>query len=300
LRPLPEAIATQFIEGMLGADLLGFHVRPWGEAFIDSAEALGYEVNRDEGWVRTTDRRIWVRSYPIPVDAQSLRTRAAADRPREWARRFRTELGTETVMVARADRIEPSKNIVRGFLAFERLLAEQPDFRDRCRFVACLYPSREALPEYKSYAEAIKTCVSDINGRYPGAISLYMEDDFDRTLGALLEYDVLLVNPIMDGMNLVAKEGPAINQRNGSLVLSQQAGSFGELRDAVVPIHDPLDIDETASALAAAVDLPKEERDRRGQALRELVEARSPEDWITPQMEDLRSIASGSAPLTPF
>ncbi|MFN2525412.1 MAG: trehalose-6-phosphate synthase [Actinomycetota bacterium] len=300
LRPLPSPIPSEFIEGMLGADLLGFHVRAWGEAFMQCAEELGHDVDHTEGWVRERERRVWVRSYPIPVDAQNLKTRSATPRARDWAQRFREELGEATTILARADRIEPSKNIVRGFRAFERLVGDDAQLLERCRFVACLYPSREALPEYRAYAEQIRSCVAEINQRFPDSISLYMADDFDRTLGALLVYDVLLVNPIMDGMNLVAKEGPAINERDGALVLSRGAGSWHELREAAISLEEPHDVEATAQALKQAIDLPREERSRRAQMLRGLVQARQPEDWIGPQIEDLRSIARRAKPMSAF
>ncbi len=295
LERLPAQIARQIVEGMLGADLVGFHIGPWSQGFMTSCERIGAQVDRNTGLVRHQGSTTWVRCYPIPIDAAELRDRASRGAARRWAARF----GSSGTLIARADRTEPSKNIVRGFQAFGLLLDRRPDLHDRTRFVACLYPSRESMPEYRAYIEQIVTAVDEVNARFPGAIELFLEDDFDRTLGALLSYDVLLVNPLMDGMNLVSKEGPALNENWGTLVLSRRAGSFDELGAYAVEIPDPRDLAATAAALEAALDLPQHERRRRAVRLRHVVEARKPEDWIEAQIADLRAIGKTAAPASP-
>ena len=214
----------------------------------------------------------------------------------KWAARFRDEATGATLV--RADRTEPSKNIVRGFEAFGLLLDRHPEFSN-ARFIACLYPSRQTMPEYQQYAQEIEESVEKVNSRHPGAIELFMKDDFDRTLGALMVYDVLVVNSIMDGMNLVSKEGPTLNERDGVLVLSQGAGSFEELGDHAVEINDPLDVEETVEALARALAMSAEERRRRADKLREVVVNSTPEHWIGSQLGDLMRIKNGEEPATP-
>ena len=295
LERLPAPIPRGIVEGMLGADLLGFHVPPWVNGFLDCCERIGAEIDRRVGLVRHEGRRTWVRAYPIPIDPKDLRERAAQPPAQHWARRFRSSADN---LVVRADRAEPSKNIIRGFEAFGRLLDRRGDLRGNTRFVACLYPSRESMPEYRRYVERIRAAVEDVNSRHPSSIELFLKDDFDRTLGAYLIYDVLLVNPIMDGMNLVSKEGPAINEQNGVLVLSTGAGSHAELGDYAVSIRDPLDIDMTADALGGAIDLEHAERNRRSDELRSIVDGRLPEEWIEEQLEDLRAVAGGDEPLS--
>jgi trehalose 6-phosphate synthase len=199
----------------------------------------------------------------------------------------------------RADRTEPSKNIVRGFQAFGQLLNRRRDLSGNVRFVACLYPSREAVPEYRRYTEIIKEVVDGVNHRHPGSIELFMKDDYDRTLGALLVYDVLLVNPIMDGMNLVSKEGPAVNETGGVLVLARGAGSFQELGDDSVQIDDPFDVEATADALERGLDMAEDQRRRRAASLRSAVDATSPQSWIDAQINDLEKVRGGEKPDTP-
>ncbi|CAN5581547.1 glycosyltransferase family 20 protein [soil metagenome] len=297
LERIPAPIPRSVIEGMLGADLLGFHVAPWVHGFLDCCERIGAKVDRASGTVEHAQRRTWVREYPIPIDAEELRERAGGDMARRWGERF--EGYTSGPLVVRADRAEPSKNIVRGFEAFGLVLDRREDLRDKLRFVACVYPSRQSMPEYRRYSEAIQSVVASVNERHAGSIELYMEDDYDRTLGALSVYDVLLVNPIMDGMNLVSKEGPTVNKRAGVLVLSQGAGSFEELGDLAVEIEDSLEVDATADAIEAALRMSPEEREKRSRALCERASGRKPEHWIEAQLDDLKAIQAGRAPKTP-
>ena len=243
LERLPRPIPQRFIEGMLGADLLGFHVPDWCDGFMACCERIGAEVDREAGVVDHDGRRTWIRPYPISIDAAHLRKRVKGKTAQKWVDRFESQ--RKGPFIVRADRTEPSKNIVRGFEAFEALLDRREDLRNVC-FIACLYPSRQSMPEYRRYAEEIEKSVARINEKHPGSIDLYMKDDFDRTLGALMDYDTLLVNPIMDGMNLVSKEGPTVNRRNGAVVLSTGTGSFDELGKHTVKIEDALDVDATS------------------------------------------------------
>jgi trehalose 6-phosphate synthase len=295
---LPKPLPQRVIQGMLGADLLGFHVAQWVHGFLDCAERIGAEVDRASGRVIHDGRTTWVREYPIQVDADFLRERSGEGRAVKWAERFddRTKRGP---LIVRADRSEPSKNIVRGFEAFGMLLDRRPDIAQDVHFAACVYPSRQSMPEYQRYTERIKQAVADVEARHPGSIELFMEDDFDRTLGALKVYDVLLVNPIMDGMNLVAKEGPVVNERDGLLVLSTGAGSFEEMGEASIQIADPLDVAATADALEKALDMDPDERSKRARALRQSAQAKEPAWWIDSQLADLEAVGAGSEPLTP-
>ena len=155
------------------------------------------------------------------------------------------------------------------------------------------------MPEYAAYAERIERTVAEVNERHPHSIDLFLQDDYDRTLGALRVYDVLLVNSIMDGMNLVSKEGPIVNERNGALVLSRGAGSFEELGSHAVGIDDPLDVHATAAALERALELSDEERATAAAGLRHSVENSKPREWIYAQLEDLDAIRTTGAPKSP-
>lgn len=294
---LPDPLPHDIVRGMLGADLVGFHEPRWAKNFLDCCERTGYEVDRTSGAVAVGERRAWVRCYPIPIDASDLVERSRAEETQSWARRHQ-EWAAGRSVIARADRMEPSKNIVRGFEAFGRMLDADPSFAGRVCFVACVYPSRQEVPEYQRYAERIESTVEAINQRHPDSIALFTEDDFDRSLGALLIYDVLLVNSIMDGMNLVSKEGPALNQRDGALVLSEGAGSFGEMKSGAVVIDDPFDVDETSARIRDALALGPKDRKENARLLRDAATARVPEEWVNAQIEDLEAIRDEGAPVT--
>ena len=296
LDKLPDPIPQKVIEGMLGADLLGFHVPTWADRFLRCCESIRAQVDHKRGVVEHDGRRSWVRSYPIPIDLEDLKERAGKEPARRWAERYKSYGGR---LLVRADRTEPSKNIVRGFHAFGKMLDDRPDLAEDVRFLACLYPTREAMPEYRGYLEQIRRAAQEVNDRHPGSIELSLEADFDRVLGAYLVYDALLVNSLMDGMNLVSKEGAAINETAGVLVLARGAGSYEELGRHAVGIDDPYDIDATAAALERGFDMQPVERSRRAEKLRAIVTGRLPREWISDQIDDLQAIRAGLEPKTP-
>ena len=165
LERIPAPIPRCVIEGMLGADLVGFHVAPWAHGFLDCCERIGADVDRSSGLVEHAGRRSWVREYPIPIDVDELRERAKAELAQRWAERF--EGYVDGPLVTRADRAEPSKNIVRGFEAFGLVLDRREDLQGKLRFVGCVYPSRQSMIEYRRYSDEIKDIVQRVNERHP-------------------------------------------------------------------------------------------------------------------------------------
>jgi trehalose 6-phosphate synthase len=186
-------------------------------------------------------------------------------------------------LIVRVDRIEPSKNLLRGFHAFDDLLENQPSVRGRVVFGAFVYPSRETLAEYLGYRQEVESLVRRINARWgtPAWTPILLDtvDNHPRSIAALRRYDVLLVNPVKDGLNLVAKEGPLVNERNGVLALSRGAGAWDELGPYSAEVH-AYDVRATSDALLAALQLPAEERAGRAAALRKAASARTPLDWF--------------------
>jgi trehalose 6-phosphate synthase len=179
---------------------------------------------------------------------------------------------------------------LRGFLAYEDLLRHFPRWREKVTFAAFVYPSRESMAEYLAYRNELEGLADRINEEWGTPhwqpILLETREDFPRSLAALLRYDVLLVNPIRDGLNLVAKEGALMNRRNGSVVLSRQAGSWHELSEAAIGIN-PYDIVETRDALVHALEMSPEERECRGTSLRAAAMRRQPQDWLVDQLRAL-------------
>jgi trehalose 6-phosphate synthase len=183
--------------------------------------------------------------------------------------------------------MELSKNLLRGFWAYDELLEREPHRRERVVFVALAYPTRQGLPEYLAYQNEVESTVARINERWgtPGwtPVVLEVEDDYHRSLAALTRYDVLLVNPVRDGLNLVAKEGPLLNARSGVLALSREAGAFDELGASALEVN-PFEVSGTAEVLSRALDMDAEERAERADALRRTVMARKPRNWLDDQL----------------
>jgi len=289
-RTLPTAMREELLSGLLGADVVGFHTEGWAENFMRCCRGLpGATVNHRDRSVRWQGRRILVRLYPISVDAAALKEQAASEEVAAAERRIGRWLGGAR-LVLRVDRTDLSKNILRGFLAFEEFILTNRRWRGRAKHLALLNPSRESVPEYRGYVKDCLRTAARINAELGDErwqpIRVQVQDDYSSALAAFGIYDVLLVNPVFDGMNLVAKEGPVLNTRDGVVVLSENAGAFPELRSHVLAIN-PFDVGATAEAIATVLDMDPEERRRRAGGTREAVVRNRLEDWVPNQVADL-------------
>ena len=292
LRLLPESMWRQLLEGLLGADLLGFHTERWARNFLECCRLLEGATCRRRS-VLWRGRTVRLGVFPISVDADALRERARGARAGEKRRELLRWKGDRRLLL-RVDRTDLSKNIVRGFEAYGDLLRRFPEWRGKVAFLALLNRSRQELPEYRAYAEEIGEAARMVNRTFGDGdwrpVELRVGDDWDEVVAAYGIYDVLLVNPLFDGMNLVAKEGPLLNERDGVLVLSRNAGAFAELGDHALLV-DPLDMAGTADALDAALRMDAEDRTARAVALRKAAEARTPAQWAASQLRQLGRLA---------
>jgi trehalose 6-phosphate synthase len=290
-RMLPSRIRDAILRGMLGADVLGFHAPAWSENFLLSARQLpGTRVDLARSRVATEGREVVVRIHPISVDASAMRATAATAEVGELRHELNAWRGNAR-LILRVDRLELTKNIVRGFQAYELSLRKNPSWLGRVRFLALLSPSRMEIPEYRQYTDACLAEAERINGELGREgwepIELRLKDDYLGAVAAYGLYDVLLVNPVIDGMNLVAMEGPLLNRRRGVLVLSRNAGAYGRLGRYALPVN-PFDLGEMADALERGLDMPMDERTRRSRGLSRLVLANPPSRWVGGQLEDLQ------------
>ena len=289
-RVLPSEMREQIYHGLLCNDIIGFHTRSYRRSFLQCCEDLldGVEVDRERGIVRVDGREVWVRNYPLPIDARAVQAVAARPRvaefERELLRRRRDHL------ILRVDRADLSKNVLRGFSAFDTFLEQHPEFREKVTFIAQLMPSRTDVPEYAEYLERIEAVVAVVNHRHGSPdwmpIQLKLRDDLEEAVAAYKHYDVLIVNAMFDGMNLVAKEGPMVNERAGVSILSENTGAHEELGEYALSVN-PFDIQELADSIHAALTMSPEERRRRHAGLRSIVTARNPGDWIDEQLADI-------------
>jgi trehalose 6-phosphate synthase len=293
-RVLPMRTRNALYEGLLANDIIGFHTTSYKRNFLQCCrDLMDLDVDFDKGLVHFEGRQVWVREYPLPIDAGATQQVARSARVKE----FENELlqRRRDHLILRVDRADLSKNVLRGFSAFDLFLDQHPEFRERVTFIAQLMPSRTDVPEYAEYLEKIEALVAVVNHRHGTPdwmpIQLKLRDDLDEAMAAYKNYDVLLVNAMFDGMNLVAKEGPLVNERAGVSILSENTGAHEELGEFAISVN-PFDIQELATCIHGALTMGVDERRRRIAGLKEIVTARDPGDWIDEQLADIRAKAS--------
>ena len=296
-RVLPNRIRDEIFRGVLANDIVGFHTRSYRWNFLQCCrDLMDFEVDFERGTVRCDDREVWVRAYPLPIDAGAIQKVAETDRVQRFERDMPARKRQH--MILRVDRADLSKNVLRGFAAYDLFLEQHPEFAEQVTFVAQLMPSRTDVAEYQEYLDRIDALVAVVNHRHGTPdwmpVQLKLRDDLEEAVAAYKQYDVLLVNAMFDGMNLVAKEGPMVNERNGVSILSENTGAHEELGEYALTVN-PFDIQELADSIHAALTMRPEERGRRLQGLKETVTARDPGDWIDEQLADIREKA-GSKP----
>ncbi len=287
-RMLPDAVARQILRGMLGADLLGFHCERWAEAFLACCEAV-LSASVAGGEVSYEGRTTTVSVTPLGVDGFELRRRAEAADVASRMQLLSEQVGGRRLLL-RIDRTELSKNIVRGLESYREMLRAHPEVHGEVVHLAFAYPSRHDLPEYREYTAAVQRIASDISEEFgrPGwePVRLEVSDDFPRSLAAYAMADVLVVNPVRDGMNLVAKEGPVLSRRDLALVLSREAGAVAELGDDALVVN-PYDVIQTSEAMWDALQMPADERSARCGRLAAASVAMPPSLWFTTQLDAL-------------
>jgi trehalose 6-phosphate synthase len=294
-RVLPEPVRAAIHHGLLANDVVGFHTTRWRRSFLRAAEDIvGAAYDHETYVARYEGRRIRVAAHPISVDPDEFEQLAARDAV--LAAEERLIAGRPEHLILRVDRTDPSKNVVRGFRAFELLLASHPELHGRVQMLALLDPSRQDIPEYAEYLGAIQRAVRVVNDRFqqPGwePLVLRIEDDFPGSVAAYKQFDVLLVNAIFDGLNLVAKEAPLVNDRDGVLVLSENAGVHEQLGELALTVN-PFDVTGQAEALYQAITMERAERHRRIEAIRAQVREHDLAAWIANQLEELDRARSG-------
>jgi len=288
-RILPARIREQIYRGLLANDIIGFHTTAYCRNFLHCCnELMELEVDYERGAVLHEGRETWVRAYPLAIDAERLERAAASEEVAQYERELLRR--RRDYLIIRVDRADLSKNVLRGFTAFDVFLQQHPEFRERVTFIAHLQPSRQDVAEYQEYLERIEALVAVVNHRHGTTdwmpIDLRIYENFHEAVARYKHFDLLMVNALFDGMNLVAKEAPAVSTRDGVVMLSENTGAHEELGDCALTVN-PFDIQEQADAIHRALTMDPEERRLRAERLREIVRKRNPRVWIEEQLADI-------------
>ncbi|MDP9417966.1 MAG: trehalose-6-phosphate synthase [Actinomycetota bacterium] len=294
-RVLPADMRDRLLLGLLGNDVVAFHTRRFARNFLLCAqELLGLPIDLRRMSVQVGDRTVYARSYPISIDVESLEQLAASPRVAELSAELEQNyLCEDHQLIVRIDRTDPSKNVVRGFLAFEYLLDQHPELVGKVTFLAMLQPSRTDVPEYIHYIQEIGAITARVNAAHArrgyAAIDLRLQEDLPLAVAAYSVCDALMVNSVADGMNLVAKEAVTVSRRNGVLLLSESAGAHEELGHYAVTVH-PFDVQQQADALYEALTMGADERRDRREAAADVVRRNDVANWLERQIDDLAEL----------
>ncbi len=294
-RILPPFMRDTLFKGLLGNDVVAFHTEHYARNFLlGCQELLGLPTDLAEMTVAVGARTVRARWYPISVDATAFeelaRSPEVLDHQEGLNRRRRDHL------ILRVDRADLSKNILRGFRAYDMLLDDHPDLRERVTFLALLQPSRQDVSQYQDYLERIRRVVADVNLKHGTAdwqpIDLHLGDNMALAVAAYKLFDVLVVNAIFDGMNLVAKEATLVNERDGVLALSENTGAHEELGAFALTLY-PFDIRQQADTLYEALTMDPGRRKELRDACNAIVRENDVAKWLNQQLEDARRILAG-------
>ena len=290
----PKPMRNAIVESLCSVDIVGLQTKRDVHHFLHTCELFldGAEVDYDAGTISYKGRITKAAPYPVSVDVTSLQRHARSPRAQQYVEKLRPHLGELTI--ARVDRTEPSKNIIRGLKAFDTLLERYPGFVNKVKMLCFLVPSRSGIKQYQRYTQDVFDLVEAINEKYGNEewkpIEVFFENNYTQAIAGMSLCDVLLVNPVIDGMNLVAKEGPVVSAHDSVLILSESAGAHEQLGQYAVSVA-PADVEGTILALYEALTMDPGERKRRAEAMRRVVEEEDITRWLYTQFQDLRTLA---------
>ncbi|MSQ12324.1 MAG: trehalose-6-phosphate synthase [Dehalococcoidia bacterium] len=295
---LPPRMRTAICQSLCACDIVGFQSRMDIHNFLACCESFvpGARVDFRAQTVETDGHVTTVRSYPLSIDIGEVQQIANSPRAKEYEQRLAAQCAEKTIV--RVDRAEPNKNIVRGFQAYQLMLEHHPELKGRVKFMAFLVPSRTHIKQYERYLTEISDVVQRINTSlgtpdWQPVMASY-ENNYVQAIAGLKMCDVFLVNPVSDGMSLVAKEGPVVNTKDAVLVLSDSSPAYEQLKEAALGVA-PADLEGTAEALYQAITMPSEERAQRATTLRALVEQEDSARWLFTQFSDIQSLLARKA-----
>ncbi|MBA7663247.1 Validamine 7-phosphate valienyltransferase [subsurface metagenome] len=286
---LPDSMRQAIFRSLCTTDIVGLQTEQDVHNFLQCCRSFINEAEIDyhQRTVRIDEHITRIKAYPVSIDVTALKKMVSSSRVKEYEEKVRPLCGEQTIV--RVDRVEPSKNIIRGFRAFDSLLERYPQFLGKVKFIAFLVPTRTHLKPYQRYTEEVTRLIETINRKYGDEkwhpIDFFYENNYTQAVAGMRLYDVLLVNAVMDGMNLVAKEGPTINDRDGVLILSETVGAWEQLGQSALTVA-PADLEGATQALYTALTMPPDERNRRATALKRLIEKEDITSWLLHLLQD--------------
>ncbi len=287
-RILPEKMRKELLQGLLASDRVGFQTKKDAFNFVQTcrfylSDAHSYGSRES---INYRGKQIDAKVYPISVDVEKIESIAQEPHVQNTRKQIERYINGRK-LILRVDRIEPSKNILRGLEAYRILLEKNPQYRQKVQMLALLVPSRMEVDQYQNYLKDIMAEAGMINAKFSDElwepVRIIVGNNYPRAIAAMQLYDVLLVNPIADGMNLVAKEGALVNENDGVLLLSEYAGAFYELGDYALTVS-PFDVYGAAQAMDEALKMSEVERQQRSNALKQLVKAADVKRWFHAQL----------------
>jgi len=290
---LPSPMRQAILMSLCATDIVGLQTRRDVQSFLYCCESFieKAEVDYRQQKVQVNKHTAQVKAYPISVDVVGLRKLVTSDAVKEYEQKLRPLCGEQTII--RVDRVEPSKNIIRGLRSFDVLLERYPQFVGKIKLIAFLVPTRTHLRPYQRYTQDVMQLIEAINNKYKTKewhpIDFFYENNYAQAIAGMRLYDVLLVNAVIDGMNLVAKEGPTVNTRDGVLILSETVGACEQLEQHALTVS-PTDLEGTTQALYKALTMPPEERNRRATALKRSIEKEDITNWLLCLLKDAASL----------
>jgi trehalose 6-phosphate synthase len=297
---LPHYMRDSIIDGLLANDLLGFHIPRYVDNFLGTCEEFADKIDYENQIVYRNGNETHVKSYPISVNSEGLKNMAASKDVQEKEKIVKRIKGNKFLFY-RTDRLDLSKNIIRGFKAFDTFLEKHPEYLEKVVFLITGKPTRQQIKEYRNYLNDVQIIIKEINHKYARnnwkPVECIFKADYNFVVAAFKNYDCLIVNPISDGMNIVPKEAAVVNEENGVLILSEAAGCFEEIKEETIPVN-PYDISQTAEAFYQAITMDENERRRRLKNLYNIVSNRNIYSWISDQFKDIELIRNEMSTLT--
>jgi len=290
---LPDYMRRAILSSLCTTDIVGLQTERDVRSFLQCCESFidEAEVDYEQQTVQINGHIVLIKAYPVSIDVVGLKKLCSSEAVKEYEGKLRPLCGEQTIV--RVDRAEPSKNIIRGFRAFDTLLECYPQFRGKVKFIAFLVPTRTHLKPYQRYMEEVTQLIEAINSKYRTEewhpIDFFYENNYLQAIAGMRLCDVLLVNPVIDGMNLVAKEGPTVNERGGVLILSETVGAYEQLGQNALTVA-PADLEGTTQALYTALTMPADERNKRITALKKSIEKEDVTNWVLHLLEDVANL----------